>query len=92
MDEQDFERHLRELLAPGQLPDYVKAARYELGTDHIGEPAVRIYIEIEPQFAITLEKDKEKRDEYSRFSQNLSSQILKLESGYFPFIRLAEAA
>ncbi|MGA7339381.1 MAG: hypothetical protein WBE72_24230 [Terracidiphilus sp.] len=92
METQEFERHLRELLAPSRLPANVKSARYELGTDHIGEPAVKIYLEIEPEFAARLEKDKTLREGLSKFRQGLTSQILKLESGYFPFIRLAEAA
>ncbi len=92
MDAQEFERHLRELLAPNHLPSYIKSARYELGTDHIGEPAVRIYLEIEPEAALVLEKDQARRDEYSQYRENLAGQILQLESGYFPFIRLAEAA
>jgi hypothetical protein len=92
METQEFERNLRELLAPSRLPANVKSARYELGTDHIGEPAVRIYLEIDSDFAAILEKDKASRDELGEFRQNLTSQILKLQSGYFPFIRLAEAA
>jgi len=92
MDTQELEQHLRELLAAKRLPSFIKSARYELGTDHIGEPAVRIYLEIEPEVATLLEKDKTQRDEYSEFCQNLTSKILRLESGYFPFIRMAEAA
>jgi hypothetical protein len=92
METEEFERHLRELLAPNRLPANVKSARYELGTDHIGEPAVRIYLEIGPEFAALLEKDKKLRDELGKFREGLTSKILELESGYFPFIRLAEAA
>jgi hypothetical protein len=82
METEEFERHLRELLAPNRLPANVKSARYELGTDHIGEP----------EFAALLEKDKKLRDELGKFREGLTSKILELESGYFPFIRLAEAA
>ncbi len=92
MDTQELEEHLRELLAPERLPSYIKSARYELGTDHIGEPAVRIFLAIEPAVLTILENDKAKRDEYSRFSLDLSRKILRLGSGYFPFIRMAEAA
>jgi hypothetical protein len=91
-DTQLLEGTLRELLAPERLPSYIKSARYELGTDHIGEPAVRIYLEIAPKFLAILEKDKVQRDEYSKFCDDLSFKILELESGYFPFIRMAEAA
>ena len=92
MDTQELEQRLRELLEPNRLPANVKSARYELGTDHIGEPAVRIFLEIEPRFLTVLEKDKAQRDELGKFRQDLTSKILELESGYFPFIRLAEAA
>jgi len=92
METKDLERHLRKLLAPSRLPRSIKSARYELGTDHIGEPAVRIFLEIDPEFAVILEKDKAQRDNLSNFRQDLTSKILELESGYFPFIRLAEAA
>jgi hypothetical protein len=92
MDAKELERHLRELLAPGRLPPNVKSARFELGTDHIGEPAVRIFLEIEPKNLTILEKEKAQRDELGRFHQDLAFKILRLESGYFPFIRLAEAA
>lgn len=92
MDTQELERHLRELLAASRLPENVKSARYELGTDHTGEPAVRIYLEIVPEYLTILEKDKAQRDELGKFRQDLAFEILRLESGYFPFIRLAEAA
>jgi hypothetical protein len=91
-DTQALEATLRELLAPERLPDYIKSARYELGTDHIGEPAVRVFLAIEPKILAILEKDKAQRDKYSKFSDDLSFKILELESGYFPFIRMAEAA
>ena|ERR1035438_8428986 len=92
MDTQELERLLRELLAPARLPSYIKSARYELGTDHIGEPAVRIYLAITPETDIFLSKDKTKLKAYSDYKDDLSSRILKLESGYFPFVRLVEAA
>jgi len=92
MDTQELERRLQELLAPGQLPSYVTSARYELGTDHIGEPAVRIFLEITPETDLLLSRDKAKRKAYSDYQDDLGSKILKLESGYFPFIRLVEAA
>ena len=92
MGTQELERLLRELLAPNRLPSYIRSARYEFGTDHIGEPAVRIYLAITPETDQLLSKDKAKRDVYSKFKKDLSSQILRLESGYFPFIRLVEAA
>lgn len=91
-DTRELERALRELLAPEQLPHYIKSARYELGTDHIGEPAVRIYLGIEPETSARMEKDKALRDEYSNFHTDLAFKIIDLQSGYFPFIRLAEAA
>jgi len=91
-DTQELERHLRELLAPSRLPGYIKSAWYELGTDHIGEPAVRIFLAITPETDIQLSKDKAKLNAYSDYKDDLSSRILKLESGYFPFIRLVEAA
>jgi len=92
MDVQELERHLQQLLEPDRLPANIKSARFELGTDHIGEPAIRVYLEIEPDVLAILEKDKERRDELGRFRQDLASRILELESGYFPFIRLSEAA
>jgi hypothetical protein len=92
MDTQELERHLRELIAPSRLPGYIKSARYELGTDHIGEPAVRVFLAITPETDLLLSKDKVKLKAYSKFKDDLSSRILKLESGYFPFIRLVEAA
>jgi hypothetical protein len=91
-DTQDLERYLDELLAPERLPGYIASARYELGTDHIGEPAVRIFLAITPETDVILSKDKAKLKEYSDYKSDLSSRILKLESGYFPFIRLVEAA
>ena len=91
-DTQELERQLRKLLAPIRLPANVKSARYELGTDHTGEPAVRIFLDIEPEYLLVLENDKAKRDELSKYRQSLTNQILRLGSGYFPFIRLAEAA
>lgn len=92
MDTQELERLLRELLVPDRLPDYIKSARYELSTDHYGDPMVRIYLTISPETDRILSKDKKKLKEYSAFKQDLASQILRLESGYFPFIRLVEAA
>jgi hypothetical protein len=92
MDTQELERHLRELLEPSRLPSYIESARYELGTDHIGEPAVRVFLAITPETDLLLSKDKVKLKAYSDFKNDLSSRILKLESGYFPFIRLVEAA
>jgi hypothetical protein len=91
-DTQELEQHLRELLAPDRLPSYIKSARYELGTDHIGEPAVRIFLAITPETDVLLSNDKAKLKAYSEYSRDLSSRILKLESGYFPFVRLVEAA
>ena len=92
MDPQELEQHLRDLLAPDRLPSYIESARYELGTDHIGEPAVRIYLTITPETDVILSKDKAKLEAYSKFKEDLSARILRLESGYFPFIRLVEAA
>jgi len=92
MDTQELERTLHELLAANRLPPYINSARYELGTDHIGEPAVRIFLEIAPETATRMEKDKALREEYNNFHTDLAFKILNLESGYFPFIRLAEAA
>lgn len=92
MDTQELERHLSELLAPERLPSYIKSARYEIGTDHIGEPAVRIFLAITPETDLLLSNDKAKLKAYGDFKDGLSSRILKLESGYFPFIRLVEAA
>jgi hypothetical protein len=92
MDTQELERHLRDLLAPDRLPSYIQSARYELGTDHIGEPAVRIFLAITPETDVILSKDKAKLKAYSEYKSGLSSRILKLESGYFPFVRLVEAA
>lgn len=92
METQELERHLRELLASDRLPAYIRSARYELGTDHIGEPAVRIFLAITPETDVILSKDKAKLKAYSDFKHDLSSRILKLDSGYFPFIRLVEAA
>jgi hypothetical protein len=91
-DTQELEQHLRELLAPERLPSYIKSARYELGTDHIGEPAVRIFLAITPETDLLLSNDKAKLKAYGDFTDELGSTILKLESGYFPFIRLVEAA
>ena len=91
-DTQELEQALRRFLAPDRLPPYIKSARYELGADHIGEPAVRIFLEIDPEAAAQLEKDQTELDKYSEYRQSLMDEILKLDSGYFPFIRLAEAA
>ena len=91
-DTQLLEGTLRELLAPERLPSYIKSARYELSTDQYGEPAVRIYLAITPETDQLLSKDKKKLKAYGAFTDDLSSRILKLESGYFPFIRLVEAA
>jgi hypothetical protein len=91
-DTEELERYLRELLAPERLPSYVESARYELGTDHIGEPAVRIFLAITPETDMILSKDKTKLRAYSEYRRDLSSRILELESGYFPFIRLVEVA
>lgn len=91
-DTQELERHLRALLAPDRLPSYIKSARYELGTDHIGEPAVRVFLAITPETDVIFSNDKAKLKAYSDYKHDLSSRILKLESGYFPFIRLVEAA
>jgi hypothetical protein len=90
MDTQELEQLLRELLAPDRLPEYIKSARYELSTDHYGEPMVRIYLTITTETDQILSKDEKKLKEYSAYKQNLASQILRLESGYFPFIRLVE--
>ncbi len=91
-DTQELERHLSELLAPARLPSYIKSARYELGTDHTGEPAARIFLAITPETDVILSKDKAKLKAYSDYKLELRSRILQLESGYFPFIRLVEAA
>jgi DNA primase large subunit len=92
MDKQELERLLRELLAANRLPSYIKSARYEFSTDQYGEPAVRIFLTITPETDEILSKDKTKLKDYSDYKQNLAGQILKLESGYFPFIRLVEAS
>jgi len=91
-DTQELERLLRKLLAPSRLPSYIKSARYELGTDHIGEPAVRVFLAITPETDVLLSNDKIKLKAYGDYKDDLSARILKLESGYFPFIRLVEAA
>jgi hypothetical protein len=91
-DTQELERLLRKLLAPSRLPSYINSARYELGTDHIGEPAVRVFLEITPETDVLLSKDKVKLKAYSDYKDELSSRILNIESGYFPYIRLVEAA
>jgi hypothetical protein len=39
-----------------------------------------------------MERDKALLEEYNRFHEDLAFKILNLRSGYFPFIRLAEAA
>jgi hypothetical protein len=91
-DTKELELHLRELLAPDRLPSYIKSARYELGTDHTGDPVVRIFLAISPETDVLLSNDKAKLKAYSDFSRDLSFRILKLESGYFPFVRLVEAA
>jgi hypothetical protein len=91
-DTQALESTLRELLAPERLPDYIKSARYELSADQYGEPAVRVFLGITPETDIILSKDKMKLKAYSDFKHGLARKILQLESGYFPFIRLVEAA
>jgi hypothetical protein len=88
----ELEQLLGELLAEDRLPSYIKSAHYELSTDQYGSPMVRIYLTITPETDQLLSKDKGKREEYSAFKQDLARQILQLESGYFPFIRLVEAA
>ncbi len=92
MDTEGLEQTLREILSPSRLPRYIKSAGYELGKDHIGEPAVRIFLAIEPDTATRLDKDEALLGEYSGYKQSLMDQVLKLESGYFPFVRLVEAA
>jgi hypothetical protein len=92
MAEQEFEGKLREVLASLQLPSSVSNPRYEIGTDHIGEPAVRVFLVLDPEFAANFNKEKDRREELAKFRFELSSKILELESGYFPFIRLDEAA
>jgi hypothetical protein len=89
---EELERTLRELLAPERLPDYIQSARYELSTDHYGDPLVRIYLTITQKTDEILSKNEKKLKEYSEYKQELADQILRLESGYFPFIRLVEAA
>jgi hypothetical protein len=91
-DTQALESTLRELLAPERLPSYIKSSRYELSADQYGEPAVRIYLAITSETDQLLSKDRAKLKAYSAFKQDLASRILRLESGYFPFIRLVEAA
>jgi hypothetical protein len=91
-DTQALESTLRELLAPERLPGYIKSARYELSADQYGEPAVRIYLAITSETDQVLSKDKIQLKAYSAFKQSLARKILRLESGYFPFIRLVEAA
>ena len=83
---------LDELLAPERLPSDVKSARFEFGTDHVGEPAIKIFLGIEPGATAALARDRSKRAELVRFRQNLTNQIVKLESEYFPSIRLGDAA
>jgi hypothetical protein len=92
MDEQEFEPKLRELLASLELPSSVSTTRYEIGIDHVGEPAVRVFLVLDPDFAANFDKEKLRRKELQQFSFELSSKILELESGYFPFVRLDEAA
>lgn len=89
---EELERTLRELLAPERLPDYIQSARYELSTYHYGDPLVRIYLTITQKTDEILSKNETKLKEYSEYKQELANQILRLESGYFPFIRLVEAA
>ena len=92
MDEQEFEPKLRELLASLELPSSVSTTRYEIVIDHVGEPAVRVFLVLDPDFAANFDKEKLRRKELQQFSFELSSKILELESGYFPFVRLDEAA
>jgi hypothetical protein len=91
-DTEELERTLRELLAPERLPDYIQSARYELSTDQWGEPLVRIYLAITPETDETLFRNKQKLEAYSVYKQDLAKRIIRLESGYLPFIRLVEAA
>jgi len=91
-DTEELERVLRELLAPECLPAYIESARYELSTDQWGEPLVRIYLAITAETDEILYKNDKKLEEYSAYKQDLASRIIRLESGYFPFIRLVEAA
>jgi hypothetical protein len=92
MDEQEFEPKLRDLLASLQLPSSVSTTRYEIGTDHIGEPAVRVFLLLTPNFVAHFNRETVRREELRQFSSDLSSKILELESGYFPFVRLDKAA
>ncbi len=89
-DTEELESALRQLLAKERLPDYIQSARYELSTDHYGDPMVRIYLDVTPENALILEKDKAKLSKYSEYKQRLRSQVLKLETDYFPLIRMVE--
>ena len=53
---------------------------------------MRIFLAITPETDIVLSNDKAKLKAYSDFKRDLSSRILKLESGYFQYIRMVEAA
>lgn len=92
VDTKELERQLHKLLAPGKLPSYIESARYEFDTDHIGLPALRIFLAIKPETDALMSRDKVKLKAYGDYTDELRSRILKLETGYFPFIRLVEAA
>ena len=92
MPVEDIERRIDEVLAATPRPDSVKAVRFDVGFDHAGDPAVRIYLEIDPYLAENLEKEEIQRNQLREYRQRIRSKIFELNSGYFPFIRLTAAA
>ena len=92
MDPQLFEQQLRELLATEKLPNSVSDIHFEVGTDHIGDPAVRVFLVLEPKFAANFESESNQREELRKFRTELTFRILNLNADYSPFIRLTEAA
>jgi len=86
------EKQIQDLLASVQVPNSVSEVRFELGTDHMGDPAVRIFLVMEPKFQAGFDRETKRREELRKFRADLASKVLKLNSGYFPFIRLPEAS
>jgi hypothetical protein len=85
------ERQIRDLLASTHPPSSIASIRFELGTDHVGDAAVRIFLIMDPVFAANFDNETSRREELGKFSSSLASNVLRLESGYFPYIRLIEA-
>ncbi len=89
-EEQAYERKMRELLANEKLPSSITGIRFELDTDHVGDPAVRVFLTLAPDFSANFDRETERREELRRFRSRLRSKIFEIGSLYYPFIRLVD--